>query len=50
VKEWERGLRKAGFVDIRIEPKDVDGKIWSAMPIGVPFSAQISATKKAVQS
>jgi arsenite methyltransferase len=50
VKEWERGLREAGFVDVRIEPKEGGGKIWSGMPIGVPFSAQISATKKAVHS
>jgi SAM-dependent methyltransferase len=47
VKEWERGLREAGFEDIRIEPKDAGGKILAAMPIGVPFSAQISATKSA---
>lgn len=50
VKEWQRGLREAGFEDIRIEPKDAGGKILSMMPIGVPFSAQISATKKAAKS
>ena len=41
VKEWERGLKEAGFENIQIEPKDAGGKILSAMPIGVPFSAQI---------
>ena len=46
VKEWKRGLKEAGFENIRLEPKDAAGKILSAMPIGVPFSAQISATKK----
>lgn len=46
VKEWERGLREAGFDEIRIEPKDAGGKILSVMPIGVPFSAQISAVKR----
>jgi len=50
VKEWERGLEEAGFDRIQIEPKDAGGKILSAMPIGVPFSAQISATKRAAQS
>jgi ubiquinone/menaquinone biosynthesis C-methylase UbiE len=47
VKEWERGLKEAGFEDIRLEPKDEAGKILSVMPTGVPFSAQISATKRA---
>jgi arsenite methyltransferase len=47
VKEWERGLTEAGLEKIRLEPKDAVGKILSAMPIGVPFSAQISATKGA---
>ena len=47
VKEWERGLKEAGFEGIRIEPKDTGGKILSIVPIGVPFSAQISATKRA---
>jgi arsenite methyltransferase len=47
VKEWTRGLTEAGFENIKIEPKDAAGKILSAMPIGVPFSAQITATKRA---
>jgi SAM-dependent methyltransferase len=46
VKEWERGLKEAGFENIRIEPKDAGGKILSKMPIGVPFSALITAVKR----
>ena len=46
VKEWERGLTEAGFESIQLEPKDAGGKILSALPIGVPFSAQISAVKR----
>jgi SAM-dependent methyltransferase len=46
VEDWRRGLAEAGFENIRIEPKDAAGKILAAMPIGVPFSAQITATKK----
>ena len=45
VQEWTRGLTEAGFQKITIEPKDAGGKILSKMPIGVPFSAQISAVK-----
>ncbi|HSR20182.1 MAG TPA: arsenite methyltransferase, partial [Anaerolineales bacterium] len=47
VKEWERGLEQAGFEDIKIEPKDAGGRIVSMMPLGVPFSALITATKRA---
>jgi len=45
VKEWERGLSAAGFTDIQLEPKDAAGKLLSMMPVGVPFSAQISAIR-----
>jgi ubiquinone/menaquinone biosynthesis C-methylase UbiE len=48
VQEWTRGLTEAGFESITIEPKDAEGKIVpTAMPEGVPFSAQIGATKRA---
>ncbi len=47
VQEWTRGLTEAGFEKITIEPKDAAGKILSKMPIGVPFSAQIGAIKRA---
>jgi arsenite methyltransferase len=46
VKEYERGLKEAGFENIQIEPKDAGGRILSKIPIGVPFSAHISATKR----
>jgi arsenite methyltransferase len=47
IKEYMRGLKEAGFEDIKIEPKDAGGKILSRMPFGVPFSALITATKPA---
>lgn len=45
VKEYTRGLQEAGFENIKIEPKDASGKILSKMPVGVPFSAMITANK-----
>ena len=50
VKEWQRGLKEAGFEHIRLEPKDAGGKILAVMPIGVPFSAQISAVRRSGKS
>ena len=45
VKEYIRGLTEAGFMDIKIEPKDGGGKLLSMMPVAVPFSALITARK-----
>ncbi|HUH98118.1 MAG TPA: arsenite methyltransferase [Anaerolineales bacterium] len=45
IKEYTRGLEEAGFENIKIEPKDAGGTILSKMPVGVPFSALITATK-----
>jgi len=47
VKEYMRGLEEAGFENIKIEPKDTGETVLSKMPIGVPFSALITATKPA---
>jgi arsenite methyltransferase len=46
VKEYTRGLTEAGFIDINIEPKDGGGRLLSRMPVGVPFSALITACKR----
>ena len=46
VKEWERGLREAGFENIRIEPKDAGSRTAAQMPPGAPFSAHITASKR----
>jgi len=45
VKDYERGLREAGFTDVRVQPKDDPSKLLSALPVGVPFSATITARK-----
>lgn len=46
IEEYTRGLTNAGFIDIAIEPREPDGKLLSKMPVGVPFSASITAHKK----
>ena len=48
IKEYMRGLKEAGFENIKIEPKDAGGRILSKMPSGVPFPAMITATKPAL--
>jgi len=45
VAEYTAGLAAAGFVDVKVQPKDAGGKILSALPFGVPFSATITARK-----
>ncbi len=47
VEEYAAGLTAAGFVDVKVQPKDGSGKILSALPFGVPFSATITARKPA---
>jgi SAM-dependent methyltransferase len=43
--EFERGLRAAGFTEIVIQPKEDAGRLPSTMPVGMPFSAHITARK-----
>lgn len=43
VQDYARGLIEAGFVDVRVTPKDTTDKWLAALPIGVPFSATITA-------
>lgn len=45
VQDYARGLNEAGFVDVRVTPKDTTDKWLAALPIGVPFSATITARK-----
>jgi len=45
MKEYVRGLTEAGFVDVRVRPKDGASKMLSSLPVGVPFSATITARK-----
>ena len=43
VQDYARGLIAAGFVDVRVTPKDATDRWLAALPIGVPFSATITA-------
>jgi len=45
VKEYVSGLTAAGFTDVRVQPKDKTQNFLSALPVGVPFSATITARK-----
>lgn len=45
VEDYARGLIEAGLVDVRVQPKDTTDKWLAALPIGVPFSATITARK-----
>lgn len=44
-REYVRGLREAGFVDVRVQPKGQTDQALASLPIGVPFSATITASK-----
>ncbi len=46
-REYVRGLREAGFVAVQVQPKGQTDQALAALPIGVPFSATITATKPA---
>ncbi len=43
VQAYARGLIDAGFVDVRVTPKATTDQWLAALPIGVPFSATITA-------
>ncbi len=45
VTEYTQGLINAGFTDVRVQPKDDTSKTLAALPLGVPFSATITARK-----
>lgn len=45
VAEWEAGLLALGFTDIQIAPNGQTHKWLSKLPIGMPFSAAITARK-----
>ncbi len=45
VEDYTHGLTDAGFVEVRIQPRSDGGATLSALPIGVPFSAAITARK-----
>lgn len=45
VGEWEEGLRALGFVDVKVEPNGQTHEWLSKLPVGMPFSAAITARK-----
>ena len=46
-RDYVRGLREAGFVDVQVQPKGQADQALASLPIGVPFSATITATRPA---
>ncbi|HNB51887.1 MAG TPA: arsenite methyltransferase [Anaerolineales bacterium] len=45
VAEWEEGLQTLGFTDIQIVPNGQTHEWLSKLPVGMPFSAAITARK-----
>lgn len=45
VKDYVRGLTEAGFTDVRVQPKGGADQALAALPIGLPFSATVTARK-----
>jgi arsenite methyltransferase len=43
--DYVRGLKAAGFAAVHVQPKSDTDKLLAALPIGVPFSATITARK-----
>ena len=44
-RDYVHGLREAGFVDVQVQPKSQTDQALASLPIGVPFSATITAIK-----
>ena len=44
-RDYVRGLREAGFGDVQVQPKSQTDQALASLPIGVPFSATITAIK-----
>jgi hypothetical protein len=44
-RDYVRGLREAGFSDVRVRPTGQTDQALASLPIGVPFSATITAFK-----
>lgn len=45
MKDYINGLTGAGFTDVRVQPKDKTNNFLAALPMGVPFSASVTARK-----
>ena len=46
-RDYVRGLRDAGLIVVQVQPKGQTDQALASLPIGVPFSATITATKPA---
>ncbi len=44
-REYVSGLRAAGFVQVQVQPRNPTDQALAALPIGMPFSATITAFK-----
>jgi SAM-dependent methyltransferase len=44
-RDYVRGLQAAGFVNVQAQPKSQTDQALASLPIGVPFSATITAIK-----
>jgi N-acetylglutamate synthase-like GNAT family acetyltransferase/SAM-dependent methyltransferase len=47
MREYQGQMEAAGLVDVHVQPKDAGGTLLSALPVGVPFSAVVTARKPA---
>jgi len=45
VNDYVQGLLEAGFTEVRVQPKGDTDRVLAAFPIGLPFSASITASK-----
>ncbi len=45
MKEYTLGLEEAGFINVKVQPKDGSGNPFPVLPVGEPFSATITAQK-----
>lgn len=45
MQDYSNGLIKAGFEDVKVQPKTYTGELLHVIPFGQPFSAIISARK-----
>ena len=44
-RDYVRGLRAAGLVNVQVQPKGQTDQALASLPIGVPFSATVTAAK-----
>jgi len=44
-RDYVRGLREAGFAAVQVQPKSQTDQALAALPLGMPFSATVTATK-----